>query len=102
MESRPPQEPSPPRRPAPPNGRKPGPSAAAPAPPWVWVLLVGAFAGLLWWLGSANNTVTYSFFRQQVADDNVEEVQIAGLTVTGSLRADTKYTASPSHSTKTI
>ncbi len=102
MESRPPQEPPAPRRPTPPNGRKSGASAAPPAPPWFWVLLVGAFALLLWWLGASTNTVTYSFFRDQVREDNVDKVRIIGQSVEGTLRTDTNYAATPTQTPKKI
>src|SRR6478736_120115 len=93
MESRPPQEP-PPRRPsAPNNGRKGGPPASAPPPPWIWVLAVAALAAILIFLKPAQETsVPYSWFHEQVLDDNVKTLQISGLVATGSLRARTKFT----------
>ena len=89
MESRPPQEP--PRRPTP--VRKTGPPAAAPMPPWVWLVVIGVFAACLYYLTpSSNTTVTYSWFHEQVHKDNVKTLAITGLTATGSLRAKDNYT----------
>ena len=89
MESRPPQDP--PRR-SPPNGRKPGSPSTAPAPPWVWFFLIGVVALIIWaYTPSKHTPVTYSWFQDQVRDDNVKSLTIQGLEATGQLRAKTSY-----------
>ncbi|MDB5350968.1 MAG: ATP-dependent metalloprotease FtsH [Planctomycetota bacterium] len=92
MESRPPQEP--PRRPLPPPNRKPSTPAAAPAPPWVWVFLIAVVALILWqWAPGNKVPVTYSWFREQVDNDNVKTLQIQGLEATGQLRKKAEFEA---------
>src|SRR5947209_3073207 len=93
MESRPPQEP--PRRPPMP-GRKP-------APPWLWVLLIGIFAVFIWLLKPTNDVpVTFSWFREQVLKDNVKSLQIKGLVATGVLRTKEKFTPSEGAAPKDV
>ena len=62
-------------------------------PPWVWVVVILVFAVCLYYLSpSSNTTVTYSWFHDQVQDDNVKTLAITGLSATGTLRAPAKFT----------
>src|SRR6185312_878635 len=90
MESRPPQEPQ--RRPAT-NGRKPTNAGGAPtAPPWVWLFLIFVVAMILWLVNPRNETeVVYSWFLDQVEDDNVKSIVIAGTEARGELRNNASY-----------
>ena len=89
MESRPPQEP--PRR-SPTNGRKPSSPSSAPAPPWVWFLIIGVVALSIYLYSPSKNTpVSYSWFRDQVAAGNVKALSIQGLEATGQLREKADY-----------
>ncbi len=89
MESRPPQEPQ--RRP-PGNGRKASTPSSAPAPPWVWFFLIGVVALIIYLNSPSKNTaVTYSWFRDQVAKDNVKAITVQGLEVTGELREKDQF-----------
>jgi cell division protease FtsH len=75
------------------NGRKPGGSGgSSAAPPWVWVLLILVIAVIYWQIKSSGEIeVAYSWFLDQVADDNVKSLAIQGTEVRGELRALTQY-----------
>src|SRR3954463_13733989 len=89
MESRPPQEP--PRRPA--AGRKPNGTGGSPTPPWLWLLLIAAFALIFWHL-KPNNEIPVDYqpwFMEQAKTGNLKNLTVQGSEVHGELRKEQKY-----------
>ncbi len=91
MESRPPQES--PRRPA--GGRKPNGAGGSPTPPWLWLLLIAAFALIFYQFAPKTETqVSYQpFFLDQVDSGNIKSLVVQGVEVHGELRKEDKYLA---------
>lgn len=104
MESRPPQDS--PRRPSSPNGRKPnGGAGGAPAPPWLWVFLIGVIGLIIVLYMPKNETeVSYSWFRDQVDADNVASLTLQGTEARGELRREAKFVprGTPPPAVKTV
>ncbi|MBX6315606.1 MAG: ATP-dependent zinc metalloprotease FtsH [Isosphaeraceae bacterium] len=71
---------------------RPNGPVGAPTPPWLWVALVIVVV-LFIWLNQGRNEVevNYSWFQDQVADDNVESIWIQGTEVRGVLRQKAEY-----------
>ena len=89
MESRPPQES--PRRPA--GGRKPNGTGGPPTPPWLWLLLIAAFA-LIFFQFRPNSEVAVDYqpwFMEQAEAGNIKSLSIQGSEVHGELRKEQKY-----------
>ena len=94
MENRPqPQEP--PRKP-PSVSRKSNGSGGAPTPPWLWLLLIGGFAIMIWqFKPKAETPVVYSpWFLDQVEKDNIKNLTILGTEARGELREPEPYQSS--------
>ncbi len=71
--------------------RGPG-SAGSPAPPWIWLVLIGVICAFLWLnYSKEEREVGYSWFLDQVAEDNVQRVWIQGTEVRGKLREYRPY-----------
>ena len=89
MESRPPQES--PRRPA--GGRKPNGNGGSPTPPWLWLLLIAAFALIFWQFAPKNEVpVDYQpWFMDQARTGNIKGLAVQAGEVHGELREETKY-----------
>lgn len=69
-----------------------GQSGSSPTQPWVWLLIVGIAAALLWSLRPSNETkVDYAWFLDQVSRDNIQEVSNQSTKVYGRLRQKTPY-----------
>src|SRR3954462_1454817 len=84
MESRPPQEP--PRRTA--AGRKPNGTGGAATAPWLWLLLIAAFALIFWHL-KPNNEIPVDYqpwFMEQAKSGNLKNLMVQGSEVHGKLR----------------
>ncbi|QEH37529.1 ATP-dependent zinc metalloprotease FtsH [Aquisphaera giovannonii] len=96
MENRPPQQ-DPPRRPLA-NGRKPNNAGGSPTPPWLWLLLIGAFAIIfIFWVPKPETTVDYNpWFLDQVEANNIKRITIQANEIRGELRAETPYLPSGS------
>ncbi len=91
MESRPPQEPN--RRPIPPPGRRPNPVAGGSPPVVVLWLLIGLVVVLVLYVTLARNEVSvqYSWFLDQVEQNNVKELTTQGGEARGVLRLKKAY-----------
>ncbi|WP_165233183.1 ATP-dependent zinc metalloprotease FtsH [Aquisphaera insulae] len=98
MENRPPQQ-DPPRRPLP-NGRKPNSAAASQTPPWLWLLLIGAFAIIfIFFVPKPETTVDYNpWFLDQVESNNVKRITIQANEILGELREKRPYQSTPAAS----
>src|SRR3954453_22828378 len=90
MESRPPQES--PRRPAG-GGRKPNGNGGSPTPPWLWLLLIAAFALIFWQFAPRNEVpVNYQpWFIEQAKAGNIKSLAVQAGEVHGELRTERKY-----------
>ena len=86
-----------------PDGQGPGGGPGGPNP-WIRSLMIwgGIFLALLLAVSlfggntqSADKTLSYSEFRQQVASGSVEEVQIADDRITGTLKNEDTFTTIP-------
>src|SRR5207302_3581261 len=90
MESRPPQES--PRRPV--VGRKPNGPGGAPPSPWVWLFLIVVVFWFVYQYSAKNETeISYSWFLDQVENDNIESISVQGVEARGVLREPQKYKA---------
>ena len=98
MESRPPQES--PRRPA--GARKPNGSGGSPTPPWLWLVLIAAFALIFWRFTPGNEfQVSYQpFFIDQAKAGNIKSLNVQGVEVRGEFRKEVKY--APAGSTNVV
>jgi cell division protease FtsH len=88
MENRPPQE-QPPKRPEPP--RRPNGAGVAPTPTWLWLFLIFVVGLIIYSMTPPRDEVAYSWFLDQVNADNVERINIEGLSVKGKLRQPAPY-----------
>jgi cell division protease FtsH len=101
MENRPNQET--PRKPAP-SGRKPSVAGGGNAtPPWLWVFLI-AVIGLIIYMSASKNEVevSYTWFLDQVEEDNVKSVWLQGTDVRGELRERRTYTPPKSQTVRPV
>jgi cell division protease FtsH len=99
-------------RPTPENPKKPTPPArknassgsnGSPAPPWFWVFLLAILAFLFYLNWSKNEVeVGYSWFLDQVAEDNVKSVWIQYTEVRGELREARNYLPPNSQVTRKV
>src|SRR6187551_795363 len=87
MENRPPQDP--PKRPESP--RRPNGAGAAPTPPWLWLFLIAVVGLIIYSMTPPKDEVSYNWFVEQVDDDHIERMTIAGLEVKGKLREPQLY-----------
>lgn len=75
-----------------PSSESNGQTGQSPTQPWVWLLIVGIAAALLWSLRPSNETkVDYAWFMDQVSRDNIQEISNASTKVYGRLRQKTPY-----------
>ena len=69
-----------------------GQSGASPTQPWVWLMLFGIAAAVLWALSPANDVkVDYGWFLDQVQENNVQEFSNQSTKVYGRLRTKKPY-----------
>jgi len=69
-----------------------GQSGPSPTQPWVWLLIVGVAAALLWSFRPSNEKkVDYAWFLEQVKNNNIEEFANQSTKIYGRLRAKKPY-----------
>lgn len=75
-----------------PSGDGTGQSGPSPTQPWVWLLIVGVAAALIWSFKPGNETkVDYAWFLEQVKSNNIEEFANQSTKIYGRLRAKKPY-----------
>ena len=83
--------------------RKMSGSPASQTPPWLWLVLLGVFLLLAYnWSTKTEIEVGYSWFLDQVNDDNVKSVWIQGTEVRGQLRSEREYMPANSQITRKV
>jgi len=102
MEKRPPHQETP-RQPPPSSGRRTNGSGGSPAPPWLWLLLIGGFAFIFWQFVPKTEIQVeyYPWFIEQVDSDNIKSISIQGNELRGELRKEQQY-LNPANLTTTL
>src|SRR3954451_18084474 len=100
MESRPPQES--PRKPS--GGRKPNGNGGSPTPPWLWLLLIAAFALIFYQFAPKNEeAVNYQpWFMEQARAGNIKSLAIQAGEVHGELRKEARYQSPTANTSKPV